>query len=153
MAEDRIDSTYVLNGIVQSSIESIEPPEKLSKKEKEYWDKIIAARYSWTDVDLLHALHLAQAFAERYEERKLLKKEGSVLKNERGTPVMNPRRTNIEYLNREIAVMSRLIQVHAQATMGNSRDQQKKNEKSLDIKKNLYSIDSDDLIAMPTKRN
>ena len=153
MADDRIDSGHILTGVAQSIVEEILPPEELNEDEMRYWNAIISARHAWTDIDLFHAVSLAQTFSELKKERAKLKEEGTILTTKKGTPVMNPRHTAVDQLIRTSTTLSTKLQVHAQATMGISRDQQKKNSTKQEIAKSLSIVDDEDdeLIARPKK--
>lgn len=48
--------------------------------------------------------------------------EGDIIKNEPGTPIVNPRHSLLETLSRRSIALSRMLHVHAEATVGNSRD-------------------------------
>lgn len=151
MARKRADSAHEQSKIMVDAIKGKKPPSHLvlRKQDIPFWNAIIAARAKWTDVDLAHAANLARCQADIEEAQRLLDKEGSILKNKRGTPVMNPRFTVLETLSRRAVAISAKIQVHAAATIGETKLNKGKNsakQKSLDA---LEELDDDDLIARP----
>ena len=76
-----------------------------------FWPAIIEARAreEWIGVDLIIAGQLAQCQSDMDREGRTLRDEGSVIENNRGTPVMNPRHSVIETLaRREMALMRAL---------------------------------------------
>jgi hypothetical protein len=67
---------------------------------------------SWAAVDLLHAAQLARALADAEANRKLLLREGQIIK---GKP--NPRLALIEVLTRRSLSLTRILQIHAVANV------------------------------------
>jgi hypothetical protein len=93
------------------------------------WEAIVRARdyTSWTAVDLEHCANLACCLADLERLRHEVRREGDIIENQRGTPIMNPKHTLIETLSRRSVALSRMLHVHAEATVGESRDQKKRN--------------------------
>lgn len=150
MPKKRADSSHVQTKIMADALKGINPPDcvKLDKNEMPYWNAIINARETWTTVDLIHAANLARCMASIEANTTLLKKEGDVLENARGTPVMNPRFTILEQLSRRSVALSAKIQVHAAATVGESKLSRGKNTAKRDALEAMEDAD-DDLIARP----
>jgi hypothetical protein len=76
-----------------------------------FWVGIVQARArdEWTDADLVVACQLARCQADIEGESRLLREEGGVLTNDRGTPVSNPRICNLDVMcRREMALMRTL---------------------------------------------
>lgn len=146
----RSDSHYVETETFQDAARGIEPPDcvRLEKKDMPFFKYITDARAEWTTVDLIHAANLARCMASIEENQKLLRQEGDVLENARGTPVMNPRFTILEQLSRRSVALSAKIQVHAAATVGESKLSRGKNTAKRDALKAMEDAD-DDLIARP----
>ena len=148
MSEKRIDSTHELVDKIQSGFKKIKPPQKLTAAQKKFWNDIISARHEWTKIDLRLAINLARAFASIDEQEKKLSEEDDILTNARGTQIANPRYNILETLNRRAVCLTTKLQIHAQATMGISRDQVNKNEAKRQVEKALEELE-DDLIARP----
>lgn len=146
----RSDSTHVQNQILTDALKGIQPPDcvKLEESEMPFWNHIINAREQWTTVDLVHAANLARCMASIEANTVLLKAEGDVLENARGTPVMNPRFTILEQLSRRSVALSAKIQVHAAATVGESKLSRGKNTAKREALEAMGNAD-DDLIARP----
>ena len=93
-----------------------------------FWYALVRARVkdSWNTVDLQHAANLArcQADIERIQQEILI--EGDTLTNDRGTVVLNPKHSLLETLSRRSIALSKHIQVHAVATVGDSDKQRGK---------------------------
>ncbi len=148
MADNRSDSLPQQAALVQSANEvKYLPHVQVSAAARPFYEAIVKARTDWTDVDLAHAANLARCQADIEDCERLLKAEGTVIENNRGTPVMNPRHTALEQLSRRSVALSRMIQVHAIATVGPSEDRRAKNK----VKRDALSVfdEDDDLIARP----
>lgn len=90
-----------------------------------FWEGIIRARArdEWTEADLVVAVQLARCQADIEAESQRLEGEGSVLENQRGTPVMNPRHAVLEQLSRREMALMRSLQMGGTAR-GDKRDVQ-----------------------------
>lgn len=151
MAKNRSDSQHIMTDIAKSAAVKIMPPEScpLEKEEMPFWDSIIAARVNWTNIDLMHAANLARCMHSIEKNTKLLRIEGDVLENARGTQIMNPRFTVLEQLTRRSVALSGKLQIHAQATIGKPETNRKKNAVKNELSNALDAFDDDDLIARP----
>lgn len=150
MPRKRADSTHEQTKAMVDAVKGIQPPKhiKLRKQDIPFWEAIVAARATWTDVDLQIAANMARCQADIEENQKLLDIEGNVLDNKRGTPVMNPRFTILEQLSRRSVALSRMLQVHAAATIGETKVSKGKNAAKRDALEALQDAD-DDLISKP----
>lgn len=113
------------------------------------WRSIVRAREykSWTAIDLEHAANLACCLADLERLRREVREEGDTLENARGTPVVNPKHSLIEVLSRRSVALSRMLHVHAEATVGKSTYQAKRNAKQWEMGEAREQ--ADDLIAKP----
>lgn len=124
----RSDSTHVKTQLVDD--QDIAPPEHVQLRDIDmpFWYALVRARVkeSWNTVDLQHAANLArcQADIERIQQEILI--EGDTLTNDRGTVVLNPKHSLLETLSRRSIALSKHIQVHAVATVGDSDKQRGK---------------------------
>lgn len=114
-----------------------------------FWDSIVRAktRDEWLGPDLVVAAQLARCQHDIEKESVLLDGEGSVIENNRGTPVMNPRHAVLEQLaRREMALMRSLrlagVAIGRQENMDTARKLQKQAEKA------RQEVEDDDLLAM-----
>ncbi len=103
----------------------LQPPScvTLTKSAIPFWIGVVRARArdEWSDVDLVVAGQLAQCQADMAEEDELLRVETRVIKNERGTPVMNPRTTVMEQLARREMALMRTLRMGGRVS-GDARD-------------------------------
>lgn len=115
-----------------------------------YWDSIISARElsSWTLPELDHVANLARCKADIERIQAEIQEEGDTVENRRGTPIVNPKHGLIETLTRRSVALTRLLMVHAQATVGDTSEVKKRNAASKEIREQHLEND-DDLFARP----
>lgn len=106
----------------------IEPPDcvLIEEGDRPFWAAIMRARAraEWTEADLIHAANLARCMAEIDSESRLLRAEGAVITNEKGTPVVNPRHTVLERLSGRSLALTRILQMQSAAS-GKAEDKVK----------------------------
>jgi hypothetical protein len=105
---------------------AIVPPSNvpLQKCDLPFFVSVIAefARSEWTAHQLELAAMLARTMADLNREQMALRKEGSVMASERGTPVVNPRKTVFQMHAATILSFRRSLSLHARAQGGEARD-------------------------------
>ena len=128
MKRTRIDSNAAQARMVQVKVP--EPPDHVNLREgdRPFWDSIVRARdyESWTSADLEQAANLARCKADIERLQVEITDEGDTIINARGTPIVNPKHTLLETLSRRGVALSRVLHVHAEATVGESRHQTKR---------------------------
>ena len=117
----RSDSaSAAINAALNASLPDIEPPPhvRLRPEDAPFWSSIIQsrARDEWTKADLVVAAQLARCQRDIEVEAIVLENEGSVIENQRGTPVMNPRHAVLEQLSRREMAIMRSLQMGGNAT-------------------------------------
>lgn len=146
-------SSHVISEITASALVEIEPPVEagLDDEHMPYWRDIIQTRHEWTKVDLRHAANLARNWYDIDQLNMAIKENGyTVWGGKNGTTkVANPELTARESLIRQSVTLSAKLQVHAQATMGESREQKSRNNKKREAVQAFDALDDDDLIARP----
>ena len=146
MKRTRIDSNAAQARMVQAKVP--EPPDHVNLREgdRPFWDSIVRARdyESWTAADLEQAANLARCKADIERLQVEIDIEGDVLENKRGTPVVNPKHTLLETLSRRSVALSRMLHVHAEATVGESRHQ---------AKRSSMQREAEEIRQMPPKRS
>ena len=112
-----------------AALEPLEPPAhvKLRDGDLPFWNSIVRARArdTWNDVDLENAANLCRCKADIERLSEEIKIEGDIIENERGTKVINQKHTLLEILSRRAVALSRMLHVHAEATVGKSEDASK----------------------------
>ena len=130
----------------------LDPPAhiKLREGDRPYWDSLMRARArnKWVESDLEVAASLARCKADIERLQSEIDEEGDIVENQRGTPIVNPKHNLLETLNRRCVALSRMIHVHAEATVGRAADQPKGNRKQREANETAQSLD-DDLIPRP----
>ena len=150
--KQRVDSATAAVRIMQAATRELMPPHHVRMGEGDwpYWRSVIAefARSEWTDHQLECAAFLARTMADMEREQWLLREEGSTLASERGTPVVNPRKTVVQMHSSSILSLRRSLALHARAQKGEARDVGKRR----DVAKGIEADNplDDDLLARPS---
>ncbi len=113
-----------------------------------YWRGIIPARArdEWSEVDLVVAGQLAQCQADIAEQDVALRAEGSIVKNERGTQIMNPRATLMENLARREMALMRTLRMGGRVS-GDARNDAKRRKIQSESEKLRSELEDDELLA------
>ena len=118
----RIDSIDAQVAAVIKAAKPIVVPKHvpLDDKDLPFWHSVIAefARSEWTDHQLELAAMLARTMADLEEEQRLFRQEGTISYSEKGTPVVNPRKTAIQMHAGTILSFRRSLSLHARAMGG-----------------------------------
>ena len=93
------------------------------------------------------AAMLARTMCALEAEQRLLKSEGTVIANQRGTPIANPRVFACRGLTSDVQSLRRSLQLHARATNGEARDAAKRRQAGK-AAENVLSF-RDSLLAQP----
>ena len=149
--KSRIDSASEAVRVMTAAAREIAPPSNvpLDSGDLPFFASVLAefARSEWTAHQLELAAMLARTMADLEREQLALRKEGSVLATERGTPVVNPRKSLIQMHSGTILSMRRSLALHARAQGGDARDIAKRRDGARAIEAD-NPLD-DDLLARP----
>lgn len=149
----RVDTVQGALDAMSSALTDIQPPAhvRLRPRDIPFWQSIVKARaaHLWTDSDLENAANLARAKSDIEKIQAELDKEGDVIINQRGTPIVNPKHQLMETLSRKCLALSRMLHVHAEATSGKAPKEQKKNAAAAQAAQVMSDLEDDDLIARP----
>lgn len=147
----RVDSTDAAVTIARSAQMQIAPPSNvpLDDRDLPFFASVLAefARSEWTAHQLELAAMLARTMADLEAEQRAMRAEGSTLVTEKGTPVINPRKTAIQMHYSNIHSARRSLALHARAQGGEARDVGKRRAATKGIEADLQA--GDDLIARP----
>lgn len=150
----RTDTVTGAANAIQGAAKDIAPPDwvVVPKHAMKFWRSITRARAAdrWNDADLENAAELARTKSSIERLNTELEIEGDIIKNDRGTPIVNPKHSLLETLTRRMVALSRMLQVHAEATQGKARDQVKGNKAQQEAGSVVNRIDDEDLIARPS---
>lgn len=146
----RIDSTAAAVKVARAANKQINPPSNVPLDEGDlpFFASVISefARSDWTPHQLELAAMLARTMADLESEQRLMRSEGSIAMSEKGTPVINPRKTAIQMHYSNIHSARRSLSLHARAQNGEARDVGKRRDMAKEIEGDVVS---DDLLARP----
>jgi hypothetical protein len=102
-----------VKAMIDASKGVLKPPAhvRLRAGDEVFWDGVVRARArdEWTETDLVIAGQLARCLHDIEVEQAFLDAQGSVVANDKGTMVVNPRVSVLEqYARREMALMRTL---------------------------------------------
>jgi hypothetical protein len=123
----RSDSvTAAVKSAQAAALGPIKPPAHINLRDCDipFWNSIVLARAAdtWTDVDLAHASNLAHCLSDIDRLQQEIQEDGDVVKNDKGTLVVNPRHALLQVLSMRSTSLSAKLHVHAAATVGRSAD-------------------------------
>lgn len=104
------------------------------------------ARDEWTDADLVVAAQLARCQRDIEAESETLDAEGTVVANERGTPVCNPRVSVLEQLARREMALMRTLRMGGRVA-GDTRDQSGQRKIQRQSERIRDELEEDELLA------
>lgn len=148
-----IKSHTTQSEIAAAAGREINPPAHvpLTAEDMPFFDSIIAefSTVEWTDHKLELAALLARMMCDCESDTRLLRIEGTTAKSEKGTPVINPRKTAVQMYSQTILAMRRSLSLNARAQAGEARDIGKRRSKAKEIEADAVSAKASDLIARP----
>lgn len=104
-----------------AALPPLEPPACVSIRcgDRPFWERIVTskARDNWTGVDLVSAAQLARAQADIEALQKQIDTEGYIVDGK-----INPAAQMLETLSKRAVSLTRVLQIHALATVGRSAD-------------------------------
>lgn len=149
--KQRIDSTTEQVRVMSKAAQQIHPPSTvpLDDGDMPFFVNVIEefARSEWTAHQLELAALLARTVADLNREQIAMREEGTVLTTEKGTPVVNPRKTVIQMHASTILSYRRSLGLHARAQGGDARDIAKRRSHAKSIEED-NPLD-DELLARP----
>ena len=112
-----------------------------------FWNSVLRARArsEWSDADLVVAAQLARCMADIEREQQLLDAEGTIIENDRGTMVTNPRFRAINELKQSQLATFRALTLNANAKV-DSRVLSKQRQVFNDAVKAREQIEGEDAL-------
>lgn len=122
---------------------------RLRPEDLPFWEGVVRARAreEWTDADLVVAAQLARCQRDIERESKALDEEGSVIENQKGSLVMNPRHSVLEQLARREMALMRTLRIGGSVAGGDRRDLDKARKLQRQAEKVREELPDDDLLA------
>jgi hypothetical protein len=150
----RIDSKTAAVETMGRALQPVEPPSNvpLDDCDLPFFASVIAefARSEWTAHQLELAALLARTMSDMARNQMELREEGEVVVTERGTPVVNPRKSVVQMHAGTILSIRRSLSLHARAKGGEQRDVGKRRLIVKEIESdNPLEEDDDGLLARP----
>lgn len=151
MKRNRADSAdSAVKAMLNAAKGDLQPPEhvKLREGDGPFWADVVRARArdEWTETDLVVAAQLARCLHDIETEQAQLDVEGTVVKNDRGTLVANPRVSVLEqFARREMALM-RTLRMGGRVA-GDARDESGKRKVERQSRKVREELEDDELLA------
>lgn len=151
----RMDSKDEMVRIFNGANKEILPPEHvpLDETDMPFFRNVIAefAKAEWTAHQIEMAAMLARSMRDMESEQRKLREEGSVAYSEKGTPVVNPRKTVVQMLSGTILSMRRSLALNARAQSPNLSGKDTAKRRDMAKQHEAMALDSgeDDLIARP----
>lgn len=147
----RVDTVKGAVEVMAKAVQAIEPPPSVPLEDRDlpFFCNVIGefARSEWTPHQLELAAMLARTMSDLEAEQRAMRLEGTVAHSERGTPVVNPRKTVIQMHAGTILSMRRSLSLHARAQAGEPRETGKRRAIAKDIEGDNPL--EDDLLARP----
>tara|TARA_R110000803_G_scaffold72752_4_gene136474 strand:- start:8838 stop:9314 length:477 start_codon:yes stop_codon:yes gene_type:complete len=151
---DKNSATAAVKGF-QGLIEDVQPPEGVelrNEQEMIIWRQFtrVRTREDWRDMDLILLSKIVKMEADIRKHQETLDRSGIIIQNKRGTLVTNPLLNVVDMLERRQMAVIRsmsLTQQHSDPRTINAA------AKTASDSKNIMSYLSDDLIAMPVRKN
>ncbi|MDP1649575.1 MAG: TerS protein [Rubrivivax sp.] len=113
--------------MLRAAMKDIEPPAHVHLRDGDlpYWTSVMRARTrdEWADTDLVLAAQLARCLADIENQQALIDAEGTLIVNDRGMSVVNPRVSVAEQYARRAQAIMRTLRMGGRAA-GRSADAQ-----------------------------
>lgn len=155
MDKKRIDSKDEAVRYFMAANREIVPPAHvpLDADDLPFFASVISefAKADWSDHQIELAAMLARMMSDLEREQRGLRAEGSLIKTDRGTPIINPRKTVVQMLSGSILSMRRSLALHARAHEGGKSSERigKRKSEAKDIEAMASDVMGEDLIARP----
>ncbi len=140
--------------VAKAAGQPIVPPSTvpLEPEDMGFFASVIAefARSEWTAHQLELAAMLARTMADMEREQRFLREEGSVMQSERGTPVVNPRKSVVQMNAGTIFSFRRSLALHARGVAGENRNEAARKVQAKELEATVIaagSLNADDLLA------
>lgn len=139
-----------VKAMVNAAKGDLQPPAhvKLRDGDGPFWEAVVRARArdEWSETDLVVAAQLARCLHDIEKEQAELDAEGTVVPNDRGTNVVNPRVSVLEqFARREMALM-RTLRMGGRIA-GDARDETGKRKIERQARKVREELEDDGLLA------
>ena len=148
----RIDTAKGAVDAVQKVSKVIEPLEDLDERERFHFDAIVRTLPvdHWDDFRIIQAATLAKMNAHLKQLQIDIKEEGSVIRNDRGTPIANPKHSAMLQTINSINNIQRTLGTSASQRGESSTNNKAKKEVEKEAR-DFLAMGGDNLLAMPER--
>jgi phage terminase small subunit len=151
MAERKRTQKNTIAGQVetmQSVLAKIEPAYLLEDLQLDYFQRVVKSREitTWDDNHVLLATNLAVTYAQLDHANNEIKSRGLMVKNDRGTPVVNPVVTAKASLMSSVLQLNKALGLSASQMGVSGKEQDSRNKADRAARNLIEKISEDDLI-------
>jgi len=133
---------------VQAILAKINPMYPLDYLQQTYFNCVVKSRETstWDDNHVLLATNLAVTYAQLDDANEEIKTRGLMVKNDRGTPVVNPAITAKSSLMSSVLQLNKALGLSASQMGVSGKEQDSRNMADKQARELLEKVASDDLI-------
>ena len=149
-AKDRVMKNTVQGAVLTAKMVSakIEPMYKLDGDELKYFNAVVTSRETatWNHNHRLLATNLAVTYSQLDEANMEIATNGLMVKNDRGTPVVNPAITAKSSLSATVLQLNKALGLSASQMGVSGQAQDKRNKADADARAIIANVSENDLI-------
>ena len=133
---------------VQAILTKINPAYDLNELQLDYFNRVVKSRETsaWDENHVLLATNLAVTYAQLDQANNEIKARGLMVKNDRGTPVVNPVVTAKASLMSSVLQLNKALGLSASQMGVSGKEQDSRNKADREARGLIEKISEDDLI-------
>jgi len=133
---------------VQAILTKINPAYDLNELQFDYFNRVVKSRETstWDENHVLLATNLAVTYAQLDQANNEIKARGLMVKNDRGTPVVNPVVTAKASLMSSVLQLNKALGLSASQMGVSGKEQDSRNKADREARGLIEKISEDDLI-------
>ena len=133
---------------VQAILTKINPAYDLNELQHDYFNRVVKSRETstWDENHVLLATNLAVTYAQLDQANNEIKARGLMVKNDRGTPVVNPVVTAKASLMSSVLQLNKALGLSASQMGVSGKEQDSRNKADREARGLIEKISEDDLI-------
>jgi P27 family predicted phage terminase small subunit len=133
---------------VKAIMAKVDPVYPLDQLQQNYFDRVVKSRETstWDDNHILLATNLAVTYAQLDHANDEINTRGLMVKNDRGTPVVNPAITAKSNLMSSVLQLNKALGLSASQMGVSGKEQDARNKADREARGLIVKASSDDLI-------
>jgi phage terminase small subunit len=133
---------------VQAILTKINPAYDLNELQLDYFNRVVKSRETstWDENHVLLATNLAVTYAQLDQANNEIKARGLMVKNDRGTPVVNPVVTAKASLMSSVLQLNKALGLSASQMGVSGKEQDSRNKADREARGLIEKVSEDDLI-------